>query len=128
MRTRPREVPQLSDCPVTRLNCTNAPDSSNERCPGCPVTDGLEHPGVFQLVGEVDPSTGVGVGDEFRIGSPRREGAHRSAAFAIPEWLPAWWTLSPKQIGLPPAPASPVTDVHHECDAGYVNQPPPLRG
>lgn len=31
---------ELSGCPVKSVTCTNKPDSSENRCPGCPVTDG----------------------------------------------------------------------------------------
>lgn len=46
----------VSDCPVRALTCINKPDSSKRGCPGCPVTDGLYHPGVVQPVGRVNLS------------------------------------------------------------------------
>ena len=73
-----REVSDLSGCPVKSLTCTNSPDTSKCRCPGCPVTAGLHHPGVLQPVGEADLSLGAGAGGDFLLRTICDTGGHHT--------------------------------------------------
>lgn len=57
----------LSSCPVRALTCTNSPDNSENRCPGCPVTEGCTTQRVAARRRSRPRSTGAGAGGDFRL-------------------------------------------------------------